>query len=477
MTKCHCEEGFNPAKQSCFVSRICKIASLTLAMTLLICNPLLAQDKVFNALETVLDNGMKVVVIPNHRTPVVTHMVWYKVGAADEAPGHSGSAHFLEHLLFKGSDVIGEEPLPPGEFSRRVRAMGGRDNAFTGQDFTAYFQSVPADQLETVMRMEAGRMRGANPPPEEVASENLVILEERRQRTDNDPRGRFAEQMAASAYINHPYGTPIIGWYHEMEMLGWDAAQAFYDLWYGPNNAILIVSGDVEPEAVFTLAREIYGQIPRNDAIQARMRTQSPIMNSKTRVTLEHPIIREPVFQTLYRVPSYRQDKKSSLALQVLEEIMGGGATSRLYKALVVDQKIASSAGLSYRPNAYDDSGLWVYANPLPGVSIVDLETAIHEELRKLIRDGVTEQELKDAKTRMQDAAIYARDSLTGPAMVIGMAMATGATLDDVETWPAQINGVTAADIIVAAKSYINPDAPSDTPPVTGVLLPKGGAE
>jgi len=446
---------------------------LPIFIAMLMAYPAIAQDKVFNASEVFLENGMHVVVIPNHRTPVVTHMVWYKVGGADEAQGHSGSAHFLEHLLFKGSDVIGGEPLAPGEFSKRVRGMGGNDNAFTGQDYTAYFQSIPADKLETVMRMEAGRMRGANPPLAEVASENLVILEERRQRTDNDPRGRFSEQMAAAAYVNHPYGTPIIGWYHEMEKLDWDATKAFYDRWYGPNNAILIVSGDVTPDEVFTLARDIYGQIPKNEAIQKRMRTISPTMNSKTRVTLEHPSIREPVLQTLYRVPSYRQDKEVSLAMQVLEEIMSGGSTSRLYKSLVVDQKIASSAGLSYRANSYDDSGLWVYANPLPETDIADLETAIEAELRKLISEGITEMELSDAKTRMQDAAIYARDSLSGPAMVIGYSLATGSSLDDIETWPAQINGVTAEQVQEAAKIYLNPDAPRDIPPVSGVLMPK----
>lgn len=450
---------------------------LLTCFALLLTYPAIAQDKVFNASETFLDNGMQVVVIPSHRAPVVTHMVWYKVGGADETQGHSGSAHFLEHLLFKGSDVIGGDALPPGEFSKRVRGMGGNDNAFTGQDYTAYFQSVPADKLETVMRMEAGRMRGANPPLEEVASENLVILEERRQRTDNDPRGRFGEQMAAAAYINHPYGTPIIGWYHEMEALDWDAAKAFYDKWYGPNNAILIVSGDVEPDEVFKLAADIYGQVPRNENVPERVRTTSPKMTSETVVKLAHTSIRQTQLQTLYRVPSARQNKEASLALAVLEEIMGGGSTSRLYKSLVVDQKIASSAGLSYRPTAYDDSSLWVYATPLPETKIEDLEAALEAELRNLIANGVTDEELNDAKTRMQDAAIYARDSLTGPAMVIGQALATGSSLIDVETWPSQIDAVTAADVQETAKTYLNPDAPRDTPPVTGILMPEAPQE
>ncbi len=446
---------------------------LFILIALVLASPAHAQDKVFNASEMMLENGMQVVVIPNHRTPVVTHMVWYKVGAADEVPGHSGAAHFLEHLLFKGSDVIGGEPLKAGEFSKRVRSMGGNDNAFTSQDYTAYFQSVPSDRLEEVMRMEAGRMRGATPPLEEVASENLVILEERRQRTDNDPRGRFGEQMAAAAYINHPYGTPVIGWYHEMEKLDWDHLQSFYDQWYGPNNAILVVSGDAKPDEVFKLAKEIYGSIPKSEAIQPRKRTISPIMNSQTQVTLAHPSIREAVFQRLYRVPSYHQNKEASLALQVLDEIMGGGSTSRLYTSLVVEQKIASSAGLSYRSNSYDDSGLWVYATPLPDQDVATIKGAIEDELRLLIKEGVSEDELREAKIRMQDAAIYARDSLTGPAMVIGYSLVTGSSLDDVETWPSLIEDVSAAQVQEAARLYLNPDAPSDTPPVDGVLLPK----
>lgn len=430
-------------------------------------------EKVFNASETFLDNGLQVIVIPNHRAPVITHMVWYKVGAAEEPRGKSGIAHFMEHLMFKGSRVMGErETLKPGEFSKIIRGLGGRDNAFTSQDYTAYFQSVASEHLERVMRMEAGRMRGMLPPQEEVESERLVILEERRQRTDNDPRERFREQLSANAYINHPYGTPVIGWYHEMEGLTWDDAKTFYDQWYAPNNAVLIVSGDVEPDDVFKLADDIYGRIPANDDLPERVRTISPALNSDTRVTLEHEALREPMLQTLYRVPSFRQDEKQALALQVLEEIMSGGPTSRLYKSLVVEQKIASSAGLSYRANAWDDARLWVYATPLPGQDIAALEDAIAQELDRVASEGVSDEELKDAVTRMQDAAIYARDSLTGPAMVIGQALSTGSDLDEVEYWPGRIEAVTAEDVQNAAQAFLATDTVLDHPPVTGVLLP-----
>lgn len=424
-------------------------------------------EKVFNAETFKLDNGLQIVVIPNHRTPVVTHMVWYKVGAADDPRGKSGIAHFMEHLMFKGS-----EGLAPGEFSKIIRALGGNDNAFTGQDYTAYFQSIAAEHLEKVMTMEAGRMRGMNPPPAEVESERKVILEERNQRTDNDPRAKFAEQMDAMLFVNHPYGTPVIGWYHEMETLTWDDAKAFYDKWYGPNNAILVVSGDVTGNEVYELAKKIYGPLAAVETIPERKRTLSPPLPALTKVVQYNPAIREPVIQRDYRVPSYHQNAGDSLALQVVEEIMGGGPTSRLYKSLVVEQKLATEADIGYQSSAWDDSTLSVYATPAPGKHPEDIEQALESELRKLVKDGVTEEELKDAKTRMQAAAIYARDSLTGPAMTFGYSLATGSSVDDVEYWPKKIEGVTAEQILDVAKRFLDPDKVYDHAPVTGYLLP-----
>ncbi len=431
-------------------------------------------EKVFNAVQTVLENGLEVIVVPNHRAPVVTQMVWYKAGAADEQIGRSGIAHFMEHLMFKGSPVIGGEDLAPGAFSKLIRRVGGNDNAFTSQDYTAYFQSVPVDQLEQVMRMEAGRMRALLAPEEEVLSERKVILEERRQRTDNDPRGRFEEQISANAFINHPYGTPVIGWAHEMEVLDQGYAQDFHNHWYAPNNAILVVTGDVEPYSVFALARETYGTLERRDTPK-RVRTRSPIMTSQSRVVLEHGEILEPSLQILYRVPSRHQNADQAHALEVLEEIMAGGASSRLYKSLVVEQKIATTVGMQYAPDAWDDAEIWLYATPSPGKAIEALETALEFELQLLAQEGVSEAELKDAKTRLIDSAVYARDSLSGPAMIIGSALATGSSLDDIEYWPSKIEAVSAQQVTEVAKAYLDPDAPTDTPPVVGVLLPKRG--
>jgi zinc protease len=429
------------------------------------------RTKVFNAERFELDNGMEVVVIPNDRAPVITHMVWYKVGAAMEPQGKSGIAHFLEHLMFKGSKQIGGEYIPAGEFSKTIRRLGGQDNAFTAQDYTAYFQSVPSSELETVMRMEAGRMRGMLLPRDEVLAERSVIMEERRQRTDNNPQARFIEQFNAHSYINHPYGTPVIGWMHEIEKLSWQDAKNYYAKWYAPNNAILVVSGDVTPADVFAKAIDTYGTI-RRYKVPEREYTQSPPMESRPQLVMRDKAVREPMLYKAYRAPSTRQNKEESLALEVLAEIMGGGPTSRLYKSLVSEQKIASSAGLSYDSSQWDDAGLSLYAVPLPGQDPFSMEAALDEEMRKLAAKGVSDDELSDAITRMRDRAAFARDSLSGPAMIIGRALASGSSLDDVEYWPYDIADVTAQRVQTVAQTYLDPDRKLDIPAVVGVLLP-----
>ncbi|MGB4057005.1 MAG: pitrilysin family protein, partial [Alphaproteobacteria bacterium] len=383
-------------------------------------------------------------------------------------PGKSGAAHFLEHLMFKGSPGF-----PPGEFSKTIRAKGGIDNAFTSNDYTAYYQSIALDHLETVMTMEAGRMRGLAPPPAEIASENKVILEERRQRTENDPGAKLAEQMNALLYINHPYAKPVIGWANEMATLTWADEKPFYDLWYAPNNAILIVAGDVTREQIHTLAKKIYGPLKKSENLPERTRTLSPPLPGAAEVTVKDPTIREPSVQTGYRVPSARQNKKESLALEVLAEIIGGGSTSRLYKSLVINKKIATNTGLSYRAQSWDDSEVWIYATPAPDQDIKSVKKEMDNELRLLVEKGITDEELKQSIKRMTTEAIYARDSLTGPAMAFGSVLATGGTIDDLEYWTHDIAAVTASDIHAVAKKYLDPDAPLAHTPVTGYLLPE----
>jgi zinc protease len=450
---------------------------ILLLILLVLPHRVFAQDaeKVFNAQSSMLDNGMQVVVIPNHRAPVVTHMVWYKVGAADEVQGKSGIAHFLEHLMFKGSPVIGGEPLAPGAFSEIIRGMGGEDNAFTSKDYTAFYQSVAVENLETVMRMEAGRMRGLSPPPEHVDSERNVVIEERRMRTDNDPRGAFQETLAATLFPDHPYGIPTIGWPEEIEKLNWADSKAFYDQWYGPNNAVLVVSGDVSGAEVLALAKKTYGTLP-SIQVPERTRAARPSatnVQKDNRVEMHHPSIRQPMIQIGFRVPGYTHNAEESLALQVLEEIAGGGPTSRFYKALVFDKKIATNAGLSYDSGVVDDATLWVFATPVPGVTLPEIEKALNDELQRLVKDGVTAAELGDAKARMQAEAVYARDSLSGPAMIFGHALATGESIDDVEYWPQKISTVTAQQIHDVARKYLGPAREDGRKPVTGYLLPE----
>lgn len=429
------------------------------------------QQKTYNATQYVLDNGMDVVVVPNTRVPAVTHMVWYKIGAADEIQGVSGIAHFMEHLMFKGSPVIGGDDLGAGEFSHTVRRLGGNDNAFTSQDYTAYFQSLPREHLGTVMRMEAGRMKHMNLTEEDIASERAVILEERSQRTDNDPEALLIEQLKAALYPDHPYGIPVIGWRNEMEKLSMDDAITFHDTWYRPNNAVLVVAGDVTPDEVLKLAQETYGTIsPINT--QARTRNAVPKLNEPAQnpLIMRDSHVRQPVVYTLLQAPSATQDKQTALALEILADIMGGGPSSRLYTSLVIDQKIATSASLSYDPQTLDSATIWVHAIPAPQTSSEDVLNALNAEIEKLLQDGITEQELTDSITRLQNAAIYARDSLSGPAMDIGRALAVGQTLDDVEYWPRDIGRINTIDVMNAARAVFAPETQKS---VTGFLLPE----
>jgi zinc protease len=426
-----------------------------------------AQEKIFNSKSFHLENGLQVILIENHRAPVVTHMVWYKVGAADEPPGKSGIAHFMEHLMFKGS-----EGFAPGEFSKHVRSLGGQDNAFTSQDFTAYFQSIAVDHLPEVMKMEAGRMRGMNPPLEEVLSERLVILEERKQRVDNNPKSHFNEQLRYALFPNHPYGTPVIGWYHEMEQLEWSDAKGFYDKWYRPNNAILVVSGDITLDELKPLVQEAYGNLESAE-IPLRDWTTPPPLPGTYEITLKHEHIKQPTLVLAFRTPSAAQNKETSLALELFEEIMSGGSSTRLYKSLVVDKKLATNISLSYDSIGLGETTVSIYAYPNQGIDLVQLKEAIYDELRSVIESGVNEQEIKEAKSRMIDASIYARDSIKGAAMIFGMALTSGVSIDDIEYWHVNINSVTAAQIQNAVSHYLNPDNNNLRPFIIGYMLPE----
>lgn len=424
-------------------------------------------EKLFNAESFTLSNGLQVVVIPNHRAPIVTHMMWYKAGSADEPQGDgvSGEAHFLEHLLFKGTKVIG-----PGQFSRIIRSIGGNDNAFTSWDYTAYYQNISRPYLETVMAMEADRMINLNPPAKEIAPEHQVIIEERRQRTDNDPKALFSEQIRSVLFNQSPYGIPIIGWKQEMPNISWEKAKAYYNTWYAPNNAILIVSGDITSKEMKALAEKYYGFLP-GKTTPAPIRPSVPDAPAPVTMTFKNETVQQPVYIQAVLAPSFMQNKNESYALQVLGNTISSGASTRLYQSLVVGQKIAINIDLNYDNSSRGEGSLWIYATPAPQVPLKKLEAAIKDEFRKMIKDGIPATEIEKAKTRMIDSAVYARDSIQGPAQVIGQALASGASLEDIEYWPARINEITTDAVTQVLKKYLDPDKPNRHG-ITGYMVP-----
>ena len=403
-----------------------------------------------------LANGLELVVIPDHRAPVVTHMIWYKVGAADETAGKSGLAHFLEHLMFKGT-----AKNPAGRFSTVVARIGGQENAFTSSDYTGYYQRVPSEQLRTVMEFEADRMTGLVLTDAVVLPERDVILEERNQRMENNPRARLGEQMDAALFLNHPYGKPIIGWRHEMEQLSRDDAIAFYKRFYGPNDAVLVIAGDIEPDAALKLAQDTYGKVKRVDGLAPRQRPQEPPQVSPRSLTLADPRVEQPAVQRSYLVPSFATAKANKLsgqseALDVLGHILGTGSNSRMYRSLVVDKRVAVSAGAYYDSSALDMAKFGFYASPGAGVTLPQLEAEADAVIAQVVDKGVTDEELERAKSRMIADAIYAQDHQASMARWYGQALMTGATVEDVRTWPDRIRAVTAQQVQDVAREWLD---------------------
>ena len=410
-----------------------------------------------------LSNGLQVVVIPDHRAAVVTHMVWYRVGAADEPRGASGIAHFLEHLMFKGTEEIAS-----GQFSKIVARHGGDDNAFTNHDVTAYFQRVAKQHLPMVMRMEADRMANLRLSEQDVTTERDVILEERRSRVDNDPQSILQEQMMAALYANHPYGIPIIGWAHEIAALDRDDALGFYRRFYAPNNAILIVAGDVEPDEVRKLAEETYGKLQSDTSANGRLRPQEPGHPAPVRVTLEDPRAGRLTVQRYYLVPSYASAPPGEAeALDLLMRVAAGGSVSRIYKRLVVEQKIAASAGGWYSDSGLDSGRLAVHAIGSPNVSAADLEKAMDGVIAEVREDGITQEELDRARNAYLAEFVYTADSQSRLARHYGWRLSVGMSVADVQSWPDRLKWVSLEDIRKVARKYL-----VDQSSVTGVLLP-----
>lgn len=409
-----------------------------------------------------LRNGLQVVVITDRRAPVVTHMVWYRVGAADEARGHSGIAHFFEHLMFKGTRTIA-----PGEFSRAIARNGGDDNASTSWDFTDYYERIARDRLELVMGMEADRMRNLRFSDETFASERDVIVEERRQRIDNNPGAVLGERMRAMLFPHHPYGTPVIGWLHEIQSLDRETALAFYQTWYAPNNAILVVAGDIDAAELRPLAERTYGRLRPTRDLPSRTWVVDPPQIGPMRVIHRDEKVRQPSLSRMYPAISYGTDEgRQAHALDVAIEILGGSETSRLYRSLVEEQRIAVSAGAGSSTSGLGGGSVSVAATPVEGVSLETLEAAIDAVIATYLRDGPTDGELARAKSSMSASAIYARDSQESLANLYGSSLAQGESIEDVVTWADDIAAVTREEAMAMASATLRIDAS-----VTGWLM------
>ncbi|WP_375413953.1 M16 family metallopeptidase [uncultured Bradyrhizobium sp.] len=400
-----------------------------------------------------LPNGMQVVVIPDRRTPVVTQMVWYKVGSADETPGKSGLAHFLEHLMFKGTTAH-----PAGEFSKTVQRIGGSENAFTSTDYTGYFQRVPREQLARMMEFEADRMTGLVLKDENVLPERDVVLEEYNMRTANNPEARLTEQIMAALYLNHPYGRPVIGWRAEIEKLDREDALAFYKRFYAPNNATLVIAGDVDINELRPLVERTFGQVAVQPAIPAhRMRPQEPVPAASRTVTLSDPRVEQTGLRRYYLAPSASTAAAGeSPALDVLAQLMGGGSNSYLYRALVIDRPLAISAGASYQGTALDETQFIISVSPKPGVEFAAVEQAIDGVIADVERNAVRAEDLERVKTQLIAEAIYAQDNQATLARWYGAALTTGLSVDDVRNWPDRIRAVTSDQVRAVAQKWLD---------------------
>lgn len=436
------------------------MAGMVLALGTATVTPAQVTEDVVTSFE--LDNGMQVIVVEDHRAPVVQHMVWYKAGSADEPRGESGVAHFLEHLLFKATDT-----LESGELSATVAANGGRDNAFTSYDYTAFYQRVAADRLELMMRMESDRMKNIRLTERDLETERDVILEERNQRTENNPGALFNEQMSAGQYLNHRYGVPIIGWKHEMETLEMSDALSFYGTYYSPNNAILVVSGDVYPDDVRELAETYYGVIPANPDLPERFRTSEPPQTAARRLTFKDARVAEPYVSRSYLAPERDSgDQETAAALVLLAEILGGGTTSFMAEQLQFDSQVAVYTGAFYGGVSLDDSTFSVVIVPSVGVSLQEAEAAMDDTLAAFLERGVDQDQLDRIKMQLRASQVYGRDNVDGIANRYGRALASGLTVQDVQDWPAVLQAVTGEDIMEAARLVLRPESS-----ITGWLM------
>ena len=431
-------------------SRAGLCAALTAALFLFVA-PLAARAEEPKAFQFALQNGMQVLVIPDHRATVVTQMLWFRVGADDDPAGLSGMAHFFEHMMFRGTPTV-----PDDQFAQTVARNGGEDNAFTTHDYTAFYEQIAKDRLRIVMGLEADRMANLDLSDPHVRTERDVVMEERRMRIDNNPQSLLREQMEAALHLSHPYGRPVIGWPDEIRRIGRAEATDFYKHHYAPNNCILVVAGDVTPAEVRAAAEAEYGKVPARELVPRAEFAQPPRL-AETRMTVLRPDVKVPLFERIYRVASYTEGKPGQAeGLETLAQFLGGDATSVIYRKLVVEDKLAADAGASYDGYNRDAGEFTVYAVPRPGVSLQRIEAAIDGIIRYYQKNPPRASDLERAKTQLVASATYQRDSQYALASAYGQALAIGLTVDDVEEWPDRIRAVTAKDVLDAAAKELN---------------------
>ncbi len=406
-----------------------------------------------NPYETTLKNGLRVIVKEDRRAPTAVQMVWYRIGSMDEVDGASGVAHVLEHMMFKGTPEVG-----PGEFNKRVAAAGGRDNAFTSRDYTAYFQQVPKEKLEEMIQLEADRMRHLNVDAKEFAQEIKVVMEERRMRTDDNPQGKLFEQMNATAFLSHPYRRPIIGWMNDLETMTAEDAKAWYDTWYVPNNAYVVITGDVDHKAIFALAEKHYGRL-EGRALPARKPQIEPAQNGSRRVNVKAPA-ELPVLIMGYKAPILRDVERDSepYALAMLSAILDGHDAARFNKKLVREDQVALSVGIDYDNTARGPGMIYLHGTPSEGKTVAELEAALRAEITRVQNDGVSEPELKRAKAQLLASEVYKLDSMFGQAMEIGQSESSGIPYQKLDRMLEKLQKVSAAEVQAVAKKYFTDD-------------------
>ena len=404
--------------------------------------------KIFDAKFFELKNGLKVIVIENKRAPVVAHMIWYNFGSGVEENGKSGLAHFMEHLMFKGT-----KKFPDSYYSNFISRIGGSENAFTSYDYTAYYQVFPKYELEKIMQMESDRMVNLTLSKENVEIEKKVILEERFQRVESDPSAKLDESMRTVLFPNHYYGRPIIGWKHEIENLSFDDVIEFYKKYYVPNNATLVLSGDVDFERVKKLTKKYFGKRRKGNALIYE-NVVDPNIETSVTVEMKHSTVKQNIWKKFYRVNSYKNSIKDSLALEIGLRILASGSSSFLYENLVHKKKKFSAIGGYYQGLTRGEGSVYFYAIPNEDLVLDNIEIIINKEIDQILNEGFSKKRFEIEKKKFVYDSIYERDGVLNPAQAVGEAITIGIKLDDLENLNKELDNVNYIDVIEALKKF-----------------------